>query len=79
MAQVRRSDVSRSVCVIALSLSLLTMGRLAMSQLPTATILGVVKDSTGAVIPGAGITVRTSSNTPARRADSSIASAVFLM
>lgn len=35
---------------------------LVMSQLPTATILGVVKDSTGAVIPGATITATVSGN-----------------
>jgi hypothetical protein len=34
------------------------MGSLAIAQLPTATILGTVKDSTGAVIPGAGITAK---------------------
>jgi len=33
-------------------------GNLAMSQLPTATILGTVKDSTGAIIPGAAITAK---------------------
>src|SRR5712691_6088767 len=44
--------------IIALSFSLLTMGNLAMSQLPTATILGTVKDSTGAIIPGTAITAK---------------------
>jgi hypothetical protein len=29
-----------------------------MSQLPTATILGTVKDSAGAIIPGVGITAK---------------------
>ena len=45
-------------CVIALFFFLLMMGRLGISQLPTATILGAVKDSTGAVIPGASITAK---------------------
>src|SRR3972149_4340168 len=31
---------------------------LASAQLPTATILGVVKDSSGAVVPGATLTAR---------------------
>ena len=47
-----------TVRVIALSFSLLTMGNLAMSQLPTATILGVLKDTSGAVVPDAAITAR---------------------
>jgi len=34
------------------------MGKLAMSQLPTGTILSAVKDSSGAVIPGASITAK---------------------
>src|SRR5882672_10945949 len=49
---------SKMLRVIALSFSLFAMERLAMSQLPTATILGTVKDSTGAVIPGAAITAK---------------------
>jgi carboxypeptidase family protein/TonB-dependent receptor-like protein len=47
---------------IAISLS----ASLAIAQLPTATILGVVKDQTGAVIPGATITA-TNENTGASR------------
>ena len=39
-------------------LSLLTMNRPAMSQLPTTTILGAVKDSSGGVVPDAAITER---------------------
>ena len=58
MAQLRRCNASKMLQVIALSVSLLTMERLAMSQLPTATILGAVKDSTGAVLPGASITAK---------------------
>ncbi len=30
---------------------------LVFAQLPTGTILGVVKDSSGAVIPGVGVTI----------------------
>jgi outer membrane receptor protein involved in Fe transport len=53
-----RKSRNEKFCVIALSSFLLTMGSLAMAQLPTATILGTVKDSTGAVIPGAAITAK---------------------
>jgi outer membrane receptor protein involved in Fe transport len=44
--------------VIMLGFSILTMGKVAIAQLPTATILGTVKDSTGAVIPGAAISAK---------------------
>src|SRR3989449_5328993 len=50
---------AKTLRVIVLSFSLfLIMGKLAMSQLPTGTILGGVKDSSGAVIPGASITAK---------------------
>src|SRR5437879_3864499 len=58
MAQVMGCHAPNTVRVIALSFSLLTMGSLAMSQLPTATILGVLKDSSGAVVPDAAITAK---------------------
>ena len=58
MGHLWRRHASKSLRLIALSFSLLTMGKLAMSQLPTATILGAVKDSTGAIIPGAAITAK---------------------
>src|SRR5215813_14270884 len=56
MAQYCR--VSKRFCVVTLLFCLFTSGNLAMSQLPTATILGGVKDSSGAVIPGASITAK---------------------
>src|SRR5438445_3907833 len=50
---------AKTVKLIVLSFSLvLMMGKLAMSQLPTGTILSAVKDSSGAVIPGASITAK---------------------
>src|SRR5262245_49257946 len=50
---------SKTLRVIVLSFSLLLIvGKQAMSQLPTGTILGAVKDSSGAVIPGASITAK---------------------
>ena len=58
MAQARSCFASKSLRVLVLSFSLLTIVKPAMSQLPTATILGTVKDSTGAVIPGAAITAK---------------------
>src|SRR5437867_3370294 len=50
--------VSKRVVVIALCLSLLTMGKVAMSQLPTSTIHGTNKYTTDAIIPGAAITAK---------------------
>src|SRR5438128_12271623 len=58
MARATRCHASKGLWVIALCFSLLMAGRLAMSQLPTATILGTVKDPTGAVIPGTSITAK---------------------
>src|SRR5204863_4157631 len=58
MAQLGRCYASKRLRVIVLSFSLLMMARLAVAQLPTATILGTVKDPTGAVIPGAAITAK---------------------
>src|SRR2546425_87359 len=49
---------SKRFLAIALCFSFLTMGTLAMPHPPPATIRGVVKDSTGAVIPGAAITAK---------------------
>src|SRR6059036_1113039 len=50
---------AKTLRVIVLSSSLLLiMGKQAMSQLPTCTILGAVKDSSGAVIPGVSITAK---------------------
>jgi hypothetical protein len=40
------------------SVAILLAAPFAMAQLPTATVLGVVKDSTGAVVPDANVTVR---------------------
>ena len=47
-----------------------TVASLAPAQLPTATILGTVKDSTGAVIPQAAVTVRNTETGLARTAES---------
>ena len=62
MAEVTRRRASKRLGVVVLTLCLLTMGTLAMSQLPTATILGVLKDSTGAIIPGVGYSLAHKAN-----------------
>src|SRR5438128_10302089 len=46
------------VVFLSLSIMMLTIVTPAISQLPTATILGTVKDPTGAVIPGTSITAK---------------------
>src|SRR5713226_8663755 len=58
MARINFARTSRLAHVFALCVSVLTTGRLAMSQLPTATILGVLKDSSGAVVPDVAITAK---------------------
>src|SRR5438093_3437317 len=58
MAQLLACRASKGLRVFALFFSILMMGKPAMSQLRTATILGTVKDSTGAIIPGAAITAK---------------------
>src|SRR3990170_2689467 len=49
---------SRVVFVVGVLIVLVSLNRPAVAQLPTATILGVVKDSSGAVVPGATLTAR---------------------
>ena len=48
----------RSRTRIAALVLVLAGGAAAVAQLPTATVLGVVKDSTAAVVPGASLTAR---------------------
>ena len=45
-------------CFLPIALVLLSIAPIAVAQLPTATILGVVKDSSGAVVPEAALTAR---------------------
>ena len=57
-------------CMVFIVFSLFVMARPGMSQLPTATILGVVKDSSGAVVPDVAITARSTSTGQTRTATS---------
>src|SRR5262245_12912798 len=58
MARLLACLASKGLRVFALFLSILMTEKVAMSQLPTGTILGTVKDSTGAIIPGPAITAK---------------------
>ena len=49
---------SRATRVMALLVVILASAAVAIAQLPTATLLGVVKDASGAVVPGASLTAR---------------------
>jgi hypothetical protein len=48
----------RSRLVLVGSLLVVIVNLAALAQLPTATILGTITDSSGAVIPGASLTAR---------------------
>ena len=52
--------------VFWLLLVLVTVPRESIAQLPTAAILGVVKDSSGAVVPGVSLTARSTDTGQAR-------------
>src|SRR5262245_6791200 len=58
MAQLLACRASKGLRVFALFFSILMMENVAISQLPTATICGTVKDPTGAIIPGVMITAK---------------------
>ena len=54
--------------VLALLLWVGAFTSIALAQLPTATILGVVKDASGAVVPGASLTARSTETGQTRTA-----------
>src|SRR5579872_1156206 len=53
---------------LTVALIFLTGASISMAQLPTATILGTVKDSSGAVVPGVTLTARNVETGQARTA-----------
>jgi hypothetical protein len=62
-----RATRSYSVCALT-AVALLFLAMSASAQLPTGTILGVVKDSSGAVVPGANVTIQSSETNQTRTA-----------
>ena len=58
MARITARLAANLLCVIAGLVCFLAMLRPAAAQLPTATILGVAKDSSGAVVPDVSLTAR---------------------
>ena len=64
-----RMLLGRGLFAAALALAALAIS--AGAQLPTATILGVVRDSSGAVIPGVSLTARNTETGQTREAQSS--------
>src|ERR1700722_1134885 len=65
-----RNGAAQFWCVsIFLTLAVLLLATLpAAAQLPTGTILGVVKDSSGAVVPDATVTIQSSETNQSRKA-----------
>ena len=66
-ARAWQNNIRRARWTILPLLFLLSVS-IAVGQLPTATILGVVKDSSGAVIPSATLTVRNTATGQSRTA-----------
>src|ERR1700691_535302 len=56
-----------SALVVALGISFL-LPMMTSAQLPTGTFLGVVKDSSGAVVPGATVTIQSVETNETRKA-----------
>ena len=64
-----RFRVSQLVQWILVSALFVLFASSLLAQLPTATILGVVKDSSGAVVPGATLTARNAGTGQTRTAE----------
>ena len=58
MLALRRGRAASRGNAVAVVLGFLLSSSLAIAQLPTATVLGSVKDSSGAVVPGVTLTGR---------------------
>src|ERR1035437_6228040 len=56
--KMRRNVMAKKLYVLSLGLILVALASVSFAQMPTGTILGVVKDSSGGVVPGAAVTVR---------------------
>ena len=68
---VRSAGAKRAGARVLLGMLILTgMVSVSRAQMPTATILGVVKDSSGAVVPEAALTARNTENGQTRTASS---------
>jgi hypothetical protein len=66
----KSSPAAIKVLSMVLGLFALLVASIANAQLPTATILGVVKDSTGAIVPGAELSARNTDTGQTRTATS---------
>ena len=64
---VRWLPFGRNGSLWLLFLFLLGSGPMALTQLPTATILGTVRDTSGAVVPGASVVARSLETGQARK------------
>ena len=58
MSRILSGALPKLLCGLVVLLAFAIVEHSALSQLPTATILGTVKDASGAVVPGASLTAR---------------------
>src|SRR3989338_5495825 len=58
MSRILSGSLPKLLCGLVVLLAFAIVEHSALSQLPTATILGTVKDASGAVVPGASLTAR---------------------
>src|ERR1700733_4159063 len=63
-----RRDAEKFIVFLILIGASLFLAVTASAQLPTGTILGVIKDSSGAIVPGATVTVQSTETDLTRKA-----------